>query len=164
MEDGILANSTFWVLVAFVIFMWFAGRPAWKAISAALDDRADSIRNELEQAQQLREDAQAALAQYQRKQRDALKEAEEILAHAREEADRIRQQAAADLDATLKRREAQAVDKIAQAEAQAVQQVRNLAADVAIAATEQLLIQNMDKTRNDKLVNAAIQDLPANLH
>lgn len=162
--DGILGNSTFWVLVAFLIFMYFAGRPAWRAIAAALDSRADSIRRELEEAQQLREDAQAALAQYQRKQRDALKEAEEILAHAREEAARIRAQAAAELESTLKRREAQAMDKIAQAEAQAVQQVRNLAVDVAMAATEQLLIRNMDKARNDQLVDAAIKELPGKLH
>ena len=51
-----------------------------------LDDRADKIRQELEEAQRLREDAQATLASYQRRQRDALKEAEDIIAHAREEA------------------------------------------------------------------------------
>ncbi|WP_119678709.1 F0F1 ATP synthase subunit B family protein [Indioceanicola profundi] len=159
-----LENPYFWVALAFLIFVAIVAKMAGKTIVEALDTRADRIRQELEQAQQLREDAQAALAQYQRKQRDALKDAEEILTHAREEAQRIRQQAAVDLEASLKRREAQAMDKIAQAESQAVQQVRELAVDVAIAATERLLVQNMDRTRNDQLVDAAIKNLPANLH
>ncbi|MFM2043183.1 MAG: hypothetical protein RLY86_1759 [Pseudomonadota bacterium] len=162
--DGLFGSTTFWVAVAFAVFMYFAGRPAWRGIAAALDDRAATIARDIEQAQKLREDAQAALAQFQRKQRDALKEAEEILAHAREEADRIRRRAAEELELSLKRREAQAMDKIAQAEAQAVQQVRDLAVDIAVTATEKLLVQNMDKARNDALVDAAIRDLPAKLH
>lgn len=159
-----LQNPTFWVLVAFVLFVAAVWRIASNTIGKALDDRAERIRQEIEQAQKLREDAQAALAQYQRKQRDALKEAENIIAAAREEADRIRRHAAADLEAALKRREAQAVEKIAQAEAQAVQQVRDLAVDVAVAATERLLVQNMDASRDEILVGKAIAELPGKLH
>lgn len=157
-------NPTFWVLVAFVLFVAAVWRIAANTIGKALDDRAERIREEIEQAQKLREDAQAALAQYQRKQRDALKEAENIIAAAREEADRIRRRAATDLEASLRRREAQAMDKIAQAEAQAVQQVRDLAADIAVAATERILVQNMDATRDEALVGTAIAELPSKLH
>ncbi|HYC02001.1 MAG TPA: F0F1 ATP synthase subunit B [Azospirillaceae bacterium] len=160
-----LENTTFWVLVAFVVFVggvWLKG--GFAALGRMLDARADKIRQEIEAAQKLREDAQAALAQYQRKQRDALKEAEAILASAREEADRIRRQAAVDLEQSLKRREQQAMDKIAQAEAQALQQVRDLAVDVAVAAAERLLVQTVDQTRSDQLVNQAIAELPGKLH
>jgi len=159
-----LENTNFWVALAFLIFAFVIYKTGWRAIIGGLDARADRIRQELEQAQKLREDAQAALAQYQRKQRDALKEAENIIAAAREEADRIRRQAAADLEGALKRREQQAMDKIAQAETQALQQVRDLAVDIAIAATERLLVENMDQARNDRLVNQAIADLPSKLH
>ncbi|HYE50869.1 MAG TPA: F0F1 ATP synthase subunit B [Azospirillaceae bacterium] len=158
-------NPTFWVLVAFVLFLalvYFKG--GFRALGKALDDRAEKIRQEIETAQKLREDAQAALAQFQRKQRDALKEAENIIAAAREEAERIRRQAAADLEVSLKRREAQAIEKIAQAEAQALQQVRDLAVDIAVAATEKLLVQTVDEARNDQLVAQAIGELQSKLH
>jgi F-type H+-transporting ATPase subunit b len=102
--------AEFWVALATVIFAIFAFRPASKAVTAMLDDRAEKIRQELEEAQRLREDAQATLASYQRRQRDALKEAEEIIAHAREEAERLRLHSTADLEAAMKRREAQALD------------------------------------------------------
>ncbi len=158
------ASSTFWYAVAFVIFIVGVARLAGKGILGSLDARSKRIADELEQAQKLREDAQAALAQFQRKQRDALKEAEAIVAQAREEAARIRAQAASDLEAGLKRREQQAVAKIAQAEAQAIQQVRDLAVEIAVQATEKLLVQNVDEVRNSALVDAAISELPAKLH
>jgi F-type H+-transporting ATPase subunit b len=156
--------AEFWVAVAFFIFVFFAFRPGAKALTAMLDDRAEKIRQELEEAQRLREDAQSTLASYQRRQRDALKEAEDIIAHAREEAERLRLHAAADLDASMKRREAQAMDKIAQAEALALQEVKNLTVDLAVAAGGRLLAQNMDERQSAKLIDAAIADLPRNLH
>ncbi|MBB6253924.1 F0F1 ATP synthase subunit B [Nitrospirillum iridis] len=160
-----LQNPTFWVGVAFVVFVALV---VWKgglgALGKSLDARAEKIRLEIETANKLRQDAEAALTAYQKKQRDALKEADAIIASAREEADRIRQHAEADLEATLKRREAQALEKIAQAEAAALQQVRSLAVDVALAATESLLAQSIDQSRSDAMVAAAIDELPAKLH
>ncbi|TWB49941.1 F0F1 ATP synthase subunit B family protein [Nitrospirillum viridazoti] len=160
-----LQNPTFWVGVAFVIFfalvIWKGG---FGALGKSLDARAEKIRLEIETAQKLRQDAEAALTAYQKKQRDAMKEADAIIAAAREEADRIRQHAEADLEATLKRREAQALEKIAQAEATALQQVRSLAVDVALAATESLLTQTIDQSRSDAMVASAIEELPGKLH
>jgi len=157
-------SAEFWVTVATLIFAFFAFRPAAKAVNAMLDDRTEKIRQELEEAQRLREDAQATLASYQRRQRDALKEAEDIIAHAREEAERLRLHAAADLDASMKRRETQAMDRIAQAEALALQEVKSLTVDIAVAAGGRLLAQNLDAKQSAKLIDAAIADLPRNLH
>lgn len=159
-----LQSTTFWVLVASITFVVLVWTKAKGAILGALDARAERIRQEIEQAQALREEAQSMLAQYQRKQRDALKEAENIIAAAREEADRIRRTAAEELEGSLRRREAAAMDKIAQAEAQALQQVRDLAVELAAAATERLLVENMDQSRRDRLVDEAIKDLGGKLH
>jgi F-type H+-transporting ATPase subunit b len=156
--------AEFWVALATIIFAVFAFRPAAKAVTAMLDDRADKIRQELEEAQRLREDAQATLASYQRRQRDALKEAEDIIAHAREEAERLRLHSTADLEAAMKRREAQAIDKIAQAEALALQEVKSLTVDIAVAAGSRLLAQNLDAQQSAKLIDASIADLRRNLH
>lgn len=157
-------TAEFWVLVATVIFAVVVFKPARKAILSMLDDRAERIRAELEEAQRLREEAQSLLAGYQRRQRDALKEAEAIVAHAREEADRLRTNATAELESSLRRREAQAVDKIAQAESSAIQEVRNLTVDIAIAASGQILARRLDEKQSARLVDEAIKDLPKHLH
>jgi F-type H+-transporting ATPase subunit b len=123
----ILHSPEVWVAIAFVIFIALAGKPIVRGIGKMLDDRAAKIRMDLSEAEKLRDEAEKLLAEYQRRQREALKEAEGILAHAKDEAERIRREAAANIDAALKRRERQAMEKIAQAEAQAVAEVLGFA-------------------------------------
>lgn len=159
-----LKAPEFWVAIAFVIFMALVWKKAWAAIGSMLDARAEKIRAELDEAQRLREDAQATLAAYQKRQADAIKEAEAIVAHAREEAERIRAQSTTDLEGAVRRREAQAKDRIAQAEAQAIAEIRNLTVDVAVAASRQLLSQGIKPAQADKLIDQAIADLPRHLH
>jgi F-type H+-transporting ATPase subunit b len=72
-------DPTAWVAVAFVLFVIAVFKPAKKAILGGLDAKIAEIRGQVEEAQQLREEAQALLATYQRQQREALQEAEDIL-------------------------------------------------------------------------------------
>ena len=75
-----------WVAVAFIIFVIAAIKPVVSKVGGMLDVKSAAIGAQLKEAEALREEAQAALANYQRLQRDALKEAEDIVAHAKEEA------------------------------------------------------------------------------
>lgn len=159
-----IGKPEFWVALAFVIFVALLWKKIAGAFTGMLDARANKIRAELDEAQRLREEAQALLASYQRRQRDAEKEAEEIVSHAKEEAERLRRQGAADLEASLKRREAQAVERIAQMEAAAVQEVRTLTVDLAIAASRKLLSENLPQSQQDALVAQAIDELPKHLN
>ena len=163
--DALLNDTSFWVAISFVIFVILAWRPLKKAMLTALDDRTERIRNDIDEAARLREEAQALLASYKRKQRDAAAEAEEILRHAKTEANRFKDQAIADLENALVRREAQAMDRIAQAEAQATAEVRAFAVDLAIAATRRLLADQA--SRGDlaaRLIDDSIQVIGAKLH
>ena len=152
-----------WLLVAFAIFVGLMARPVWTRITGGLDGRAARIRAELDEARQLREDAQAALANYQRKQREAAKEAEEILRHAEEEAKRLTADAEAALDATLARRETLAQDRIAQSQARAIEEVKDEAVEVALAATKALITERMDAEKGAELLDDAVKDLPEKL-
>ena len=159
-----LHSPELWVAVGFVIFVALAWKPVYRAITAQLDARAVRIKAELDEAQRLRDQAQQLLADYQRKQRESIREAEEILAHAREEAQLLKSEAAETLEATLLRRERMALDKIAQAEALALMEVRNQAIDIALAAAERVLAKSLDDQRQAALVDQAIGDLDKKLH
>lgn len=158
------SDPTFWVGLAFVVFVAGIAKMAYKMIAESLDKRAERIRAELDEAVRLREEAQTLLAGYQRKQRDAVTEAEEIVEHAKAEAKRLAEQAEKDLEAAMERRTQLAEAKIAQAEAQAISEVRNLAVDVAIRATRRLIAENMDETRAQATVDQAIAELEGKLH
>lgn len=160
----LISNPEFFVSIAVIIGVFGI---AWKAapvITSMLDTRAVKIRTELDEARRLREDAQRMLAEYQRKQRDALKEAEQIIALSRAEAERAAAHAAAELEAALQRRQAQALEKIALAESKATAEVRNTVVDVAVAAVRRILAQELDAGRRNRLIDDAIAELPKLLH
>lgn len=159
-----LQDPTTWVAVAFIIFVAFMYAKARKPMLAALDARATKIKHDLDEAQRLRTEAEKLLADYKKKQADALKEAEAMLRHAQEEGQRLRVKAEQDLTDAMKRREQQALDRIQQAEAQAVAEVRNMAVDIAVAATRKLLSEKMEPAKAAQLVDAAIRELPGKLH
>jgi F-type H+-transporting ATPase subunit b len=161
---AVLHDPTFWVLVAFVIFVAAFGRMIARGIAAGLDKRADKIRAALDQAEQLREEAQDLLASYQRKQRDAVKEAEAIIAHAREESERILQHGKDRIGESLIRREQLAMQRIARAEAQAVADVKARTIDVAVEAARAYIAGTLKGSKADALIEAAIKDLPKKLH
>ncbi|MFP6748182.1 MAG: ATP F0F1 synthase subunit B [Alphaproteobacteria bacterium] len=158
-------DATFWVGIAFLMFvgiLFYFKVPGM--LTGALDERAKKISDELDQARQLREEAQALLATYERKQRDALSEAEEIIAHARDEALREAANAAKKLDEAIDRRQQTALDKIAVAETQAEKEVRDAAIDIAIGAATAVIAQQVQGERADALIDAATADLGRHLN
>jgi F-type H+-transporting ATPase subunit b len=160
----LFADPEVWVAIAFVIFVGLTAKPIARAVVKGLDARAARIKAQLDEARALRDEAERLLAEHQRKQIAAVKEAESILAHAREEAERVRSESAANLEAALARREKMALDKIAQAEAQAVSDVRNQAVDIAMAAATKLLKEGIDSGKSDELIDSAIKELDRKLH
>ncbi len=158
------ASATFWVGVGFVALIALTARIAYRVVTVALDDRAEKIKNQIEEATRLAEEAQELLASYERKQREAAEEAESIVEHARQEAARLGENAAQELERSLARRRQQALDRIAQAEASAIADVRNHAIEVAMEATQRLLSEKVKGKSADDLIDAAIKELPKNLH
>lgn len=124
------------VLVFFAI-VWRLG--AFKMLFGSLDSRADSIRKELEEATNLREQAAQALAAAERSQEQSAKDAEAIVKSAKEEAKAILEDARKQLAERIARREAQAEARIARAEAEAADEVRRAAAEAATEAARRIL-------------------------
>jgi F-type H+-transporting ATPase subunit b len=160
-----LATPELWVLVSFVLFL--ALLVYYKIpdrLVKALDDRADRIRAELDEARRLREEAQAILADYQRKQRDAEKEAEDIIALARREAEVFAGESRKGLTESLERRLKLAEEKIARAEEQAIKDIRSKAVDVAVSAAEQLIARELKGKSAESLVDKSIRDVSTKLN
>jgi len=160
----LFAEPEFWVLLAVLLFIIGVWKPARQWIIGALDARATRIRDELDAARRLREEAQQLLDANRKREAEAAAEAEAIIAHARAEAERVAAQAAHDLEQTLERRQRLAEERIAQEQARAVAEIRAIAVDVAISAARQVITAELDQTRGAALIDAAIQALPQQLH
>ena len=154
---GPLINESLWVALSFGVFVALVWKKAGSAISAALDKRSEDIRNNLDEAKTLREEAQNELQKYQRLQREATDQAKEIIANAEKAALQIEEAAKKNAEASIKRRKDQAEAKIKALEAEATQVIRNRAAQLATAAAADLIRENMDQVAANNLLKADIE-------
>ena len=161
---GMFSDPTFWVAVSFVLFLAIAGKTIMKGLTKLLDDRTALIARTLGEAEKLRNEAQKARDEAQKNLADSAQLARGIVTQATQEAVRLAEHAAEEREALIGRREQQAKDRIAQAEAQASREVRNMAVDVALAATRTLLKEQVGSGRTQAMLDEAIAELPRRLH
>ena len=161
--EHLLENPETWVLVAFLIFIALVSKKGYLVITVALDARATRIREGLDDAARLREEAQSLLAQYQKQQRGVGDEIEALLEHARRESAIMTENATSRLAEKLSLRERQVQENIKRNEAQVVEEVRVAAAELAIAAVRTLVIQNLDKSSAAALIDRSIEDVGSQL-
>lgn len=159
-----LENPTVWVAVSFIIFVVAAFRPVSKAITAALDSRADRIQKELNEALRLKEEAQSLLATYQRRQSEIEGEALKIIERAQEESKRIAQSLEEELEDKLNRRIEAGMQRIANYEANVLQEIRNNTVDVAIETVNSLLAEYAQQHSADDTVDYAIDGMRKKFH
>lgn len=160
-----LGNTDFVVLIAFLLFLGvliYFKVPG--LLGGMLDKRAEGIQSELDEARTLKEEAQALLASYERKQAEVKEQADRIVAQAKSDAETAAEQAKADLETSIARRLAAAEDQIASAQAKAVKDVRDQAATVAVMAARDVIAKQMTSADGNKLIDAAIAEVDAKLH
>jgi F-type H+-transporting ATPase subunit b len=149
-----------WIALAMVVVLAIL---IWKRVPAliakALDSKIAAIRAQLDEAAQLRSEAEAIKAEYEAKAAQADAEAATLLDRARAEADGIVRQAESDASALVERRARMAEDKIAAAERAALDEVRAKAARAAAAAAESLIRDKLDAGADKALVDRTIAGL-----
>ncbi len=157
-------NTGIWVAISFIVFSVVAFKLGRKSILGLLDTRIAEVTNEIETAERLRVEAQELLAQYQRKQRDAEKEANEIISHAKSQAEQMVKTSEIELEETIVRREAQLTERLKRLEESAISEIQNHAAEITVAATTEIIVQTLDAKTNSDLNEKTISSLPQNLN
>ena len=153
-------EAEFWVAVSFLIFVaiiWKVG--GFRTMTKGLDQRAQRIRAELDEAKRLREEAAQVLASYKKRREEAEREAEDIVAAARKEAERVSRETQQRMQDFVARRTAAAEAKIAQAETQATAQVRAAAAEAAVRVSETILKERVTGETAQNLLSRSLAEV-----
>jgi len=155
-----LKDPTFWVavgvLVVFAIMLW-AKVP--KIVGGMLDSKIADIRKTLDEAADLRKEAEALKAEYEAKTAGAQAEIEALMDSAEKEAAVLVKEAEAETKALVARRKKMAEDKIGAAERSAIAAVRAKAATAATQAAEAMIAARHDAASDKALVDKAIGDI-----
>lgn len=157
MEQLFLNDPTLWVLVSFVLFTalaFFLGR---KSVTGMLDDKIDSIRVRITEAEFLKFQAEQLLADYQARMAGASQEADAIIAKAKAQAEDYGKQADASLAESMARREKMLKSRIEQMERAAIDDIRRYAAELAVSATTEIISQKLSSADASFLTGQSIE-------
>lgn len=160
-----LNDTNFVVLIAFVAFIGvliYFKVP--KIVGGLLDQRAETIKAEIDEARALREEAQTLLASFERKHKEVEGHVEGIIAHAKKESELAAEAAKEDLKDSIARRLQAAEDQIQSAEDSAVREVKDKAVAVAIAAARDVISNGISAGDAGTLIDNAIDEVGAKLH
>jgi len=153
-------NPGAWVGVSMLVFLLILfWKGVHKLIGGGLDKQIAAIKANLEEAKQLRAEAEALREEYAAKIANAEKDAAAMIDHARHEADGIVEKAKTDTAAMISRRERMAADKIGAAERQAIDDLRARAASAATAAAAQLIAEKHDAAADHVLADKVISEI-----
>jgi len=162
---SLFSDTSFWVALSTTVFVGgVLYTKAHKKVGEMLDARSDEIRKQIDEAKSLRDEAEQMLLDYQRKQRDAEKEAADMVAQAEDDAKIMAEAARGDIADMIERRSRAAEEKIAQAEVAAVKQVQAVAVNVAVEAATAVLADTLKGKAGKELADAAIAEVESKLH
>jgi F-type H+-transporting ATPase subunit b len=162
---GFLNDTNIVVAIGFVIFvgvLLYYKVPGM--LANKLDERAVRIKQELDEARALREEAQTLLASFERRHKEVKAQAEDIVTAARSEAEKAAEAAKEDIRRSVARRLQTATEQIDAAEQAAIRQIKDRAVAVAIAAAGDVMGERIKAADANRLIDAAISEVGEKLH
>ena len=157
-------NPELWVAIGLILFvgiLWYAG--AFKTALGMLDSKAAKIKEDLDEAARLRDEAEAMLADIRKQRDEAEIQGAEMLKEAEAASKRLAAEAKVKLEESIARRKALADRRIATAEAQALAEVKAAAADLAAQVAEVVLAERAKGLKSDPMVDQAVGQLAERL-
>ena len=152
-------SELFYASFAFLVLFALMWKFAFPAVQKAMDARTQKIRDNLDEAERTKTEAQRILEDYQQQLADAKNESARIIEEARQTAEQMRRdlmvRAEAEVNA-LRDRTRQEIDA---AQQRAVADLRAQVSELAIGAAEVVVQRNLDRETNRALVERYIEQV-----
>jgi F-type H+-transporting ATPase subunit b len=149
-----------WTIVNFVILLLLLWLFAWKPLKNALEKRELTVRDSVEGAQQALKDAEIKRDEQAQLLKETRAEVASLIEQGRTEAEKIKDDLVQKARGEAQELVEKARRQIEAEQVQAIAKVREVAADLAVAAAERLLDSALDEARHRKVVEQYIQSLP----
>ena len=150
-------DATFWVAISFFIF--FGGLVYLKVpqkINIFLTEKINEIKQELEEAEKLKEEAKNLLGNYENKVAKSQEESKKIIDQATKESEKTILEKNKKFHQIIEVRKKNTEQKILQIKENAIKDIKKISIKISIEAVENLIKNSIDK---NKLANLYIKNL-----
>ena len=152
-------DATFWVTISFFIFIgiliYFKIPQKVKTI---LEQNILDIKNQISEAEKLKEDAKNILIDHEKKISNSKNEVKEMLDKANDEAEKNVIRINKDFHNLMENRKKNAEERIRQLKNQAEKDIKNASVKIAIESVEKLIKNSLDKRKLDKIYSSSIEE------
>jgi F-type H+-transporting ATPase subunit b len=154
-----MIDATFWVMISFFVFLGlliYFKIP--QKIKTTLEENINSIKNQINEASKLKEDAKNILTEHEKKISNSKFEVKQMLAKANEEAEKNVIKVNDDFHNLMESRKRNAEERIKQIKNQAMKDIKNASVKIAIESVEKLIKNSLDKSKLDKIYSSSLEE------
>ena len=152
-------NPVFWVGLSFILVIVLLARPVGKVAKQMLQNRVDGIIKQINDAANLKDDAQKLLADYERKFLNADVEANEILQKSSREIELLKKESLEKLKFEMSLKEKEAEERLKASQVEVMNEIINMTSEVTIAALKNALMENLNEKMQDELIEKSINSI-----
>ena len=153
------SDPQFWVLIAFIIFIGVMIKPVRKILLINLGDKIQEIKDSIDQAEKIKNDAQLALSEIKKRQNEVKGEIDLIEQEAKEKITIIENNVHTKLIDQINKRNALASVKIDQMTRDANTEIQKHITQIAISATVNILEKKLNDKEKQNLINQSVNEL-----
>ena len=153
------SDPQFWVFIAFIIFIGVMIKPVRKILSNNLGDKIQEIKDSIDQAEKIKNDAQLALSEIKKRQNEVKGEIDLIEQEAKEKITIIENNVHTKLIDQINKRNALASVKIDQMTRDANTEIQKHITQIAISATVNILEKKLNDKEKQNLISQSVNEL-----
>lgn len=152
-------NPVFWVGLSFVLVVLFLAKPVGKIAKQMLQNRVDGIIKQINDAANLKDDAQKLLVEYERKFVNADAEANAILQKSAKEIELLKKESLEKLKAEMAIKEKETDERLKAAQSEVMSEIVNMTSDVTIKTLKTVLSEKLNDKMQDELIEKSIKSI-----
>ena len=154
-----MIDATFWVMISFFAFVglliYFK---APQKIRSILEENIKNIKDQIDEAEKLKEDAKNILTEQEKKISNSKIEVEQMISKASEEAEKNVIKANQNFHNLMDTRKKNAEERVKQLKDMALKDIKNASVKIAIESVEKLIKNSLDKSKLDKIYNSSLEE------
>ena len=154
-----MIDATFWVMISFFAFMGlliYFKIP--QKVKTTLEENIINIKNQIDEADKLKEDAKNILTEHEKKISNSKAEVKQMLNKASEDAEKNVIKTNQDFHNLMETRKKNSEERIKQLKNQALKDIKNASVKIAIESVEKLIKNSLDKSKLDKIYSSSLEE------
>jgi len=145
--------------LAFLVLLGLLWKFGVPAATRMMNERADKIRNSLDEAERAKTEAETILAEYQRQLADARAESARIIEEARTDAEQVRRDTIARAEAEANELRQRNAEQVGAERDRVMGEMQGQVAALAIELAEKVVESNLDRETNTRLIENYINSV-----